>query len=451
MTTKEIRQANKGKYKKRVIFLWVLWLVGVLSVFFLFFFLSMSKDLPSVEDLQNPKDLLATEIVANDGSILGRFYIKNRVKVRYDELPENLVNSLISTEDKRFYDHAAVDLEALARVVKGIVTGTTSQGGGSTITQQLAKMQYSNRNIKGGKIARAYKLFTTKLKEWITAVQLERQYTKEEILMMYLNEFDFLNGAIGIKSASETYFAKQPKELDNQEAAVLVGMLKNPSMFNVKRFPQRAWDRHLTVLRLTRDAGHLPDEEFQKYMDTPDDEQFVPLTFSRKSHSEGIAPYFREELRYEVKKILAKIKKEKGREYDVHRDGLRVYTTLNPRMQIHAEASVRKNMSAKQKKFFKEWKGKDPWTHGAASKKEKEMRQKSFLRVLRESERFKAHREQFLDETLDVIAKSHDLRLKDYDIQRMVSEEEEGGVLTSLKNQGLLTKKKASKYRKIMK
>ncbi len=447
MTNQEYRENNMPKYKKYIKWMWILWGVGVFSTILFFFFLSRSSDLPSTDELQNPKNNLATEVLAADGSVIGRYYVENRVKVAYEDLPEHLIQALIATEDKRFYKHAGIDLEALGRVVKGLALGTTSKGGGSTITQQLAKLQYSNRSFKGGKIKRAIKLGLTKFKEWITAVQLERRYTKEEIIMMYLNEFDFLYGAVGIKSASETYFGKQPKDLDLSEAAMLVGMLKNPAFYNPKKFKKNAKERKETVLKLMMEAGHFSEEEYYELVKNKD----LQLNFSRKSHSEGIAPYFREELRKEVKNILSELGEKDGKEYNVHTDGLTIYTTIDPRMQLHAEASVAKNMANNQKKFFKEWKNKDPWTYkGKATDKEIEMRLESFQKVLRGSDRYQIHRDIHLSETLSLIQQKYELSLRDYEIVRMLKEEKEAGHFAELREKNFLSEKKSKIYRRIM-
>lgn len=446
MTNKEYRQANKKKYKKRIRIMWILWGVAMLGIFGFFIYLSFSDDLPSTEQLQDPDNNLASQVIASDGSVIGRYYVENRVKVDYDELPTNIVQALISTEDKRYKSHAGIDMEALARVVKGLATGTTSQGGGSTITQQLAKMQYSDRSFSGSKINKVLQLGLTKFKEWITAVQLEKRYTKEEILTMYLNQFDFLYGAVGIKSAAETYFGKTPKDLSVEESAILVGMLKNPARYNPKKFKENAKKRREVVLKLMSNQGHLTTTEYDSLRQLP-----IALHFSRKNHSEGIAPYFREELRGEVKKILKNIEEKSGKKFNVHTDGLKIYTTLNPRMQIHAEAAVAKNMKRHQKKFFKEWKGKDPWTYGQMTSKEKQMRLNAFDKVLRESDRYMEHRNAFLGDVLDVIQNSYDIHLQDYDIKRMLKEEVKKGHLSKLVSQNLLSKNKRKVYGKIMK
>ncbi len=447
MTNREYRESRLPKYKKRVRWMWFLWLLGVIGAVLFFFFLSMSKDLPSTKELQNPKNNLATEVLASDGSVIGRYFVENRVKVGYDDLPNHLVDALIATEDKRFYNHAGIDLEALGRVVKGLALGSTDQGGGSTITQQLAKQQYSNRSFSGGKISRMFQLGLTKFKEWITAYQLEKRYTKDEIITMYLNEFDFLYGAVGIKSAAETYFGKQTNELEIQESAMLVGMLKNPSLYNPKRFPEKAKLRREVVLKLMMQQGHFDQAKYDQLRQTE-----FGLNFSRKSHSQGIAPYFREELRGEVKRILKNSAANGGTVYNVHTDGLKIFTTLNPAMQKHAEAAAKKIMKKNQKKFWNEWKKKDPWKYRGekTTDKEIELRENSFQRILKESDRYVLYWEKYMTDVIEVIKKDHDLLLKSYDIDRMMTEEKDKGYITRLKSKNLVSKEKASKYRKIM-
>ncbi len=444
---KEVRGENKDKYKRYTRRLWMLWLIGLLFVIIFFLGLSFSKDLPSTDQLQNPKNNLATEVLTANGNVLGRYYVENRVKVRYDELPESLTQALIATEDERFHDHAGIDMEALGRVVKGVAMGTTSKGGGSTITQQLAKMQYSDRRFKGNKIKVTTQLVLTKFKEWITAVQIEKRYTKDEIISMYLNEFDFLYGAVGIKSAAETYFGKSQDSLNIEESAMLVGMLKNPSLYNPKRDMTTAKKRREVVLSQMKKAGYISQVTYDSLRVLP-----ISLAFSRKTHSEGIAPYFREELRSEVKKILERVSKEKNMEeaYNVHTDGLIIYTTIDENMQTHAENAVNKIMQKNQKKFFKEWKDKDPWTYRATDS-EKEMRQNAFMKTLRNSDRYLAIRSQYLSEALEVINNSFKINLKDYDIERMISEEEDKGYLSRLKVQKLVSDSKVKIYRKILK
>ncbi len=439
MTLREIREDRKPRYKKFIILFWVMWALGLIAMAAYFILTSGSDDLPSTEEMQNPKNNLATEVIAVDGSLLGRYYVENRVKVPYREINKNLIHALISTEDERFYNHAGVDLEALGRVVKGLALGTTSKGGGSTISQQLAKLLYTDQ-VASSLVERAQQ----KPKEWITAVQLERQYTKEEIIEMYLNKFDFLYNAHGIKSASETYFGIPQDSLNIPQAAVLVGMLKNPSLYNPKRFPERAKVRKEVVMKQMVKAGHITEEEYYKLI-----EDDIELSFSRKTHSEGIAPYFREELRKEVKKILKELSID-GKEYNVHTDGLRIYTTIDPKMQQHAEDAMWKQMAKQQKTFFKHWEDKDPWTYGDLTKSQKEMRQNAFKRIVRESDRFSAHQEEYLAEILSVILQSYDLDIRLYDIDRMLKAEEDSGYLSKLVSKNLLSKEKSSKYRKLM-
>ena len=243
--------------------MWGLTILGILGVAFLFFALSFT-DLPSIEELENPRSELASEVLAADGSELGRYYVENRIPVSYDELSPNLVQALVATEDERFYKHSGIDFEALGRIlIKTAILGDKNAGGGSTITQQLAKLLFTGQ--AGSGIDRIFQ----KLKEWIIAVRLERRYTKEEIIAMYLNKFSFLYDAYGIKSASETYFGIEQDSLNVQQAAMLVGMLKNPSLFNPVRRPDTVMHRRMVVLHQMQKNGLLTKAEYDTVRKLP--------------------------------------------------------------------------------------------------------------------------------------------------------------------------------------
>ncbi|NJN77272.1 MAG: penicillin-binding protein [Saprospiraceae bacterium] len=286
---------------------------------------------------------MATEVLSSDGEVLGRFYRQNRIVVRHDQLSPYLIQALVATEDERFEEHSGIDGKSLGRVLfKTVLGGNESSGGGSTITQQLAKLLFTGERASNLR-ERAFQ----KLKEWITAVKLESRYTKEEIIAMYLNEFNFINGAYGIKSASEIYFSKGQDSLEIQEAALLIGMLKNPSLYNPKRFPDKTIERRNVVLFQMKKNGVISEEEYNTLK-----VKKLGLNFNRESHNDGLAPYFREELRHEVKKLLKDVKKADGSSYDVHTDGLTVYTTIDSRMQAHAEAAAWTHLQSLQKRFL---------------------------------------------------------------------------------------------------
>ena len=350
----EEKPEEKEKKKRGIWFwlaigAWSFFIIGVLSLTIMLNLIKNGKfgDLPSAEIIENPDNPLATTVQTVDGKVLGKYFSKNRTKVFYDELSPHLVNALISTEDERFHEHAGIDFEALLRVVvKTILGGNMSSGGGSTISQQLAKNLFDLR-----KIHRDNNMIIKKMQEWVIAVQLESSYTKEEILTMYLNTVEFLNNSFGIYSASKTYFNKTPAELDIVEAAALIGMLKATFKYNPKSNPENNKKRRMIVFDQMRKNGLLTTEAY----DSLKNEELL-LNLHLVDHNKGPAPYFREQLRG----FLSKWQEESG--YNIYRDGLKVYTTIDSRVQEHAEVAVAKHMKYLQKHFFEHWKGRDlPW------------------------------------------------------------------------------------------
>ena len=301
--------------------------------------------LPSFEELENPQQNLATEIYASDGVLLGKFFYENRSPVTYDQLSPHLVNALISTEDERFRAHSAIDAKSLARAIVGALTGK-SAGGGSTITQQLSKMLFTN--VSRSKIERVKQKF----KEWVISVRLERNFTKDEILTMYFNKFDFLYLAVGVKSAAKIYFNTTPDKLTVEQAAVLVGMAKNPSLFNPKRFTENAFNRRNVVLGQMYRNGVIDKVERDSLVTLP-----IELDFNRTDHNDGLAPYFREYLRKYMKGWLKDHKKPDGSDYNIYADGLKIYTTIDSRMQTYAEEAVATHMPYLQEQFYAHWDG----------------------------------------------------------------------------------------------
>ena len=323
--------------------------------------------MPPVEDLQNPISRFATQVFSSDRQLIGtwNYNKENRICVDFADLPKSLVDALVATEDARYYDHAGIDFYALGRaIVKRGLMGQASAGGGSTITQQLAKQLYS------GKAHSVTERLLQKPIEWVIAVQLERCYTKEEIIALYLNYFDFLHNAVGIKTASNTYFSKNPKDLTVTESATLIGLCKNPSYFNPVRNPERCRTRRNVVLGQMLKEGYLSEEEYQKYSAEP-----LQLNFHVADHKEGIANYFREFLRlymtakkpvrsnypewnlvkyhqdsihWETDPLYGwcnKNRKKNGEAYNVYTDGLKIYTTVDSRMQRYAEMAVREHVA----------------------------------------------------------------------------------------------------------
>ena len=369
--------------KKVIIYsLWGLLVLGVLSA--TLGFIAIEKGwvgyMPPIEDLQNPINRFATQIYSSDGKILGtwNYNRENRIMVDYNQLPPSLIQALVATEDVRFYEHSGIDFFALGRaIVKRGIFGQKSAGGGSTITQQLAKQLYSE------KAHSVMERLLQKPIEWVIAVKLERNYTKDEILTMYLNYFDFLHNAVGIKTASNTYFSKDPKDLKITEAAVLVGLCKNPSYFNPVRYPERSIERRNVVLSQMEKAGFLTEAERDKLSSEP-----LGLKFHVADHKDGIAQYFRDFLRrymtakkpdrndyfewnmvkYYIDSLnwendplygwCTKNRKKDGEPYNVYTDGLKVYTTIDSRMQTYAEKAVYEHVAKYlQPAFTKEKKG----------------------------------------------------------------------------------------------
>jgi len=267
----------------------------------LFFFTLSFQGLPDFKQLENPDFELATQVIDIKSREIGRYYTQNRLPVDYNHLNPHLIDALVATEDVRYFSHSGVDIKALSRVLMGVITFNTSKGGGSTITQQLSKLLFDRPDFTGmGKIKKSWTLMITKFKEWITAVKLEKQYTKQEILAMYLNKFNFIYGAYGISAASEIYFGKNQKDLKIEEAATLIGMLKNPALFNPVRRPDTVEHRRMIVLNQMRKEGYISRAQY-------DSLKVLPLDiskFQKQSHVTGPAPYFRAELANWLKELF---------------------------------------------------------------------------------------------------------------------------------------------------
>lgn len=353
-------------YKKYIRIFWYLYTAGVVAIFLMFFMIAQGwlGFMPSFEDLENPESLLASEVVSADGVVMGTYFKENRSFVNYSELSPVLLKALVATEDVRYYDHSGIDIRGLIRVVKGIVTGNTNSGGGSTISQQLAKMLFPRDNLDN-----KLQLIFRKFKEWVIAVKLEKSYTKEEILTMYLNKYDFLNLAVGIKSAATVYFNTTPDKLTLAQSAMLVGMAKNSSLFNPVRRPELTQQRRNVVLAQMEKYGYISKAE-------RDDAQSQPLNlnYHKVDFKTGLAPYFREYLRqalnadqpkrsdyagWQIQKYKEdsvewlvnplygwcnKNKKADGSTYNLYRDGLKIITTIDSRMQVYAEEAVNKHL-----------------------------------------------------------------------------------------------------------
>ncbi|MCE1156944.1 MAG: penicillin-binding protein, partial [Bacteroidales bacterium] len=403
-----VKQTNHFRSTFNRIFWWAF---GGILVFIvaLFFFISMGwlGYLPAIDQLQNPINKYATELYSSDLKLIGSFSesTDNRIKTNYNQISPHVINALIATEDERFYDHSGIDGRALARVlVKRLILFQKNAGGGSTITQQLAKQLYSPDADNA--IQRALQ----KPIEWVIAVQLERIYTKEEIITLYLNQFDFLYNAVGIKSAAKVYFNTSPDRLTIEQAATLVGMCKNPSYFNPRRYPERCRERRNVVLDQMRKSEQLTEEQRDSLQNLP-----LELEFQRGDHKEGIATYYRQFLRLTltakkpVKSNYAswqeqqyiedswqwennplygfcnKNTKTDGSPYNIYTDGLKIYTTIDSRMQKYAEEAVAEHLKDLQRSFFREKKGRSyaPFSRYVSP----EEIQNSLNRAMKDSER----------------------------------------------------------------
>ena len=316
--------------------------LGVMALFFTLASWGFFGSMPSFEDLENPESNLATEVISSDGVTIGKFYNENRTPIKYEDLPPHLVKALVATEDERFYEHSGID----AKRTIGAALQLGSNGGASTLTQQLAKLLFHGEGS-------TFKLFRViqKVKEWIIAVKLERQYTKNEIIAMYLNKADFVNTAVGIRSASKVYFGKEPRDLTIDEAAMFVGMLKNPSLYNPLRRLEKVRLRRNTVLGQMVRNGILDQATKNKLAGKP-----IVLHFHPESHKEGTATYFREYLREYMKNWAKENKKPDGSDWDIYSDGLKIYTTIDSKIQEHAEEAVQAHMKNLQKEFFEQQK-----------------------------------------------------------------------------------------------
>ena len=384
-------KANKTELstKAKMWFILTLWITALLlfSIVSGMIYFRSEESLPSIEQLENPRSDEASLVYSSDGEILGSFYVANRTKVDFDELSPHLVDALVSTEDERYFEHSGIDGEALARAIgKGLIG--MNGGGGSTITQQLAKMMFHKRPKT------KWERIDQKLNEWTIAARLEKRYTKEEIVAMYFNEFDFLNTAVGIHAAARVYFNKQVHELNIQEAAMLVGMAKNPTIYNPVRKPENTLKRREVVLSQMLRNDKISQAEYDSLRILP-----LGLDFKPETHTSGLAPYFREYVRLEAKKVLKQngILNEYGKPIDIYRDGVKIFTSLDARMQKHAEWAVeehlRGELQASFDKNIKKYKH-NPYSNEVS----KTSRDNSLNSAIQRSERYRKLKKQGLSE-----------------------------------------------------
>ncbi len=326
-------------FRKYIVGFWTLFGIGIMILILLFLLAGWGAfgEMPEFEELENPESNLATEIFSADGETLGKYYSENRTPIKYEDLPTHLIQALVATEDERYYEHSGIDAKGTLRAA--VFLG--SKGGASTITQQLAKLLFTE-DVSQTFMGRVMQKF----KEWIIAIRLERQYTKEEIITMYFNKYDFIYQAVGIRSAAKIYFDKEAKDLKIEESAVLVAMLKNSALYNPVRRPDMVEQRRNQVLKQMEKNGFLTTTEKDSLQAIP-----MKIIFTPQGHDEGIATYFRVYLQGFMRDWIEKNPKPDGGTYNIYRDGLKIYTSIDSRMQKYAEEAVAMHMSHLQKEF----------------------------------------------------------------------------------------------------
>jgi penicillin-binding protein 1A len=353
-----------GKYRRHIVRLWQF--VGIFLGLVVFYLIAVRINLlwlfggmPSLVTLENPKSELASELISEDGKLLGKYYYENRSPIEFDQLSNHLIEALVATEDARFVNHSGIDPRSMARVLKGLLTANSGAGGGSTITQQVAKNLFETRSEKFRGVLGHIPVVRTviaKTKEWILSVILERKYTKQEIMMMYLNTVFFGNNTYGIKVAAKTYFNREPRDISVTEAALLVGMLQNPTRYNPLRYPENALRRRNTVLGQMMKYNYLPAPQYEKLKSTP-----LNLNVTIDGHDTGLAPYFWEATRTFMKAWVKAYNEEHGTELDLYASGLRIHSTIDSRMQAYQERALATHMEQQQKIFDAHWQGRNPW------------------------------------------------------------------------------------------
>ena len=433
--------SKKGKAKISFgFFINLIWVISISVLLFIliFFVLVKFSRLPDISELENPKYELSTVIYDINNKELGKHFLYNRVWTSYEELNPIVIEALLATEDIRFFRHSGIDGRSTLRAI--VFWG--KRGGASTITQQLAKLFFTRRS------ANNFVRIWQKVQEWLIAIELEKRYTKEEIMAMYLNKFDFLYNSHGIESASRTYFGKSQKELDTDEAAVLVGMLKWPVRYNPIRNAERTKARRNVVLRQMRKYGYLEKEDYERLI-----KKDLDISgFSSSTVFKGPAPYFRSEVIKWVTELLkdSKYRKNDGTYYNANLDGLRIYTTIDLDYQILAEKAVYERMKDLQSVFNNVWRGMDIWTYDANAHQQK-IRNETLNRFIRQSNRFKNIRNSVMTPIIDsIIDIFPDARLWDADIQRMLEQEKNPKYLGELRKKEHISSRQEKTYLKIL-
>lgn len=418
--------------------LWAGVLLGLVGFALTFVYVAHTK-MPNTTDLENPKFEQSTIVYSADGREIDRYFRKNREWVQFEDLSPYVIDALIATEDHRYFSHSGIDPRGTLRAVAFL----GARGGASTITQQLA-LQFFTKKRSSNFIKRVWQ----KVKEWVIAVEFERRYTKEEIIAMYLNKFDYTYGSNGIGAASRVYFGKEQKDLSINEAAMLVGMLKSPYYYNPVRDAERAKNRRITVLGQMRKHNYITEEEYQEARNA----ELDMSKFRRKESYGGMAPYFMAELKKNVRRVLADngLTKPGGEAYDLDMDGLRIYTTIDTRMQKHAEVAMRKHMKKLQSVYDKSWGSKDEWTHFVDNQKSAP-RTKVLNAQIEQSDRYKALRQKHLGKITQIITKAEPkARLWNSDIKRMLRAEKNSKYFDELLSKDYIRTDQREVYETIM-
>ncbi len=438
---------NSIPYRILFIALWACILAGIIVCIGLFTYVARTQ-MPDTEELENPEFEESSIVYSDDLVEIDRYFQRNRQWVKYEDLSQNLIDALIATEDYRFFRHSGIDARGTGRAFAYLGT----RGGASTITQQLAKQFFTEKRSSN-----FMKRVWQKMKEWVIAVEFERRYTKEEILAMFLNKFDFNYQANGVGAAANIYFGKDQKDLTVPEAAVLIGMLKNPIIYNPMSASERSQRRRNVVLSQMNKYGMIDDETFEAYREEP-----IDMTlFSRGENFKGMAPHFMSELKKHIKKVFVEkgITKPGGQPYNLDTDGLEIYTTIDSRYQRHAELAARNQMNILQKKFRQIWKTRDPWTYinpgDDLTKEQIETQKKIRLNKLNEliesTDLYVQLRKKYLNKTIsEVTDKIPEARFLNADFKRLIQAEKDEKYLTEILKNDLISKELHAVYLEIL-
>ena len=424
-------------YGAMIKWMWALFISGVVFAIGALVLVSFTR-LPDTQELENPKYEYASIVYSSDEVELDRIFQKNRDWVTYEQLSENVVNALIATEDIRFHEHSGIDGRSLMRALAHF----GNKGGASTITQQLAKQFFT-------KTSRSFvKRVWQKLKEWIIAIEFEKRYTKEEIIAMYLNKFDFLYNSDGIGAAARTYFGKNQKDLNVLEAATLVGMLKNPFVYNPMREPENSESRRNVVLKQMQKAGYITVDEYKTYYALP----INVSNYNVEVHYDGLAPYFTAELKSGLKDLLNRPEHTKpgGGKYNLYTDGLKIYTTIDSRLQKHAQDAKKSSMKRLQNTYDNVWSKRDPWTYNADDRQVSQ-RQAYLKSGIERSTRYKRLRNKYLTPIKGKLSQNiENVRLWDSDIRRLLEANKNENHLSKLVRQDVIRDDQRTVYKKIL-